>query len=69
MRFRWFHGYTLFGAMCAGKAAHWFITPAAYSASGFQQFAVAAQLIAGVILIVIGVRQSRRSSASGAAGA
>ena len=62
MRFGWPQFYIVIGVICAGKAVHWFLTPAAYVPFGFQHIAVALQVVAGSVLCWIGIRQSRRSS-------
>jgi hypothetical protein len=61
MRFGWPQFYILIGAICAGKAVHWFLTPAAYAPFGFEHIAVALQVVAGGVLSWIGIRQSRRA--------
>jgi threonine/homoserine/homoserine lactone efflux protein len=66
MRFGWPQLYILFGAITAGKALHWFLTPAAHTGLAFEHVAVAIQAVAGALLFWLGARQSRRSTAADA---
>lgn len=61
MRFGRPYLYILLGAMCAGKALHWFLAPEAWTSFGFSHVAVAVQAIAGACLFGVGVQQLRRT--------
>lgn len=69
MRSGWPPFNFLVGVMCTGKALHWFITPAAQSATSWEQVAVAVQALAGVLLAAIALRQSRPAADSRVTGA